>query len=97
MLTSFMIQIISQKNPLRNFTLKNCQFGSTIIVIDNDKEEYMYSGYRIAFDGKSSCSFSNDFARSVTIFGVNNSSSSHTNNLKNDFLILGEGDTFVIN
>ena len=57
----------------------------------------MYSGYRIAFDGKSSCSFSNDFARSVTIFGVNNSSSSHTNNLKNDFLILGEGDTFVIN
>ena len=55
----------------------------------------MYSGYRIAFDGKSSCSFSNDFARSVTIFGVNNSSSSHTNNLKNDFLILGERKYFL--
>ena len=31
------------------------------------------------------------------MFGVDNSSSSHTYNLKNDFLILGEGDTFGIN
>ena len=33
------------KNPLRNFTLKNCFFGSTNIVKDNDKEKYVYSGY----------------------------------------------------
>ena len=33
----------------------------------------------------------------MLIFGVDNSSSSHTDNLKNDFLILGEGSTFVIN
>ena len=57
----------------------------------------MYSGYRIAFDGKGSWSFSDDFARNGMIFEADNSSSSHTDNLKNDFLILGEGDTFGIN
>ena len=57
----------------------------------------MYSGYGIAFDGKSEWSFGNDFARNVIIFGVDNISSSHTDNLKNDFFILGEGDTFGIN
>ena len=31
------------------------------------------------------------------MLGVDNSSSSHTDNLKNDFLILGKGDTFGIN
>ena len=35
--------------------------------------------------------------KNYTIFGVNNSSSSHTGNLKSDFLILGEGPTFGIN
>ena len=41
--------------------------------------------------------FGNDLARNVIIFGVDNSLSSHTDNLKNDFLILGEGPTFCIN
>ena len=50
----------------------------------------------MAFDGKGSWSFNDDFARNVIIFGVDNSSSSHTDHLKNDFLILGEGDTFGI-
>ena len=36
-------------------------------------------------------------AKNVIIFGVNNSSSSHDDNLKNNFLVLGEGDTFGIN
>ena len=31
------------------------------------------------------------------IFGIDNSSSSHTDHLKNDFLILGKGDHFGIN
>ena len=35
--------------------------------------------------------------RNVIIFAVDNSSSSHTENLENDFLILGEGLTFGIN
>ena len=57
----------------------------------------MYSGYGISSDGKGSWSFNVDFARNATIFRVDNSSSSDTDNLKNDFLILGEGDTFGIN
>ena len=40
------------KNSLRNFALKNYFFGSTNIVKDNDKEQYVYSSYGIAFDGK---------------------------------------------
>ena len=57
----------------------------------------VYSGYGIAFDGKGEWSFGNDSAKNVIIFGVDNKSSSHTNNLKNDFLILVEGPTFGIN
>ena len=55
---------------------------------------YVCSGYRIAFDGKGSWSFQDDFVQKDIVLRVENSSSSHTDNLKNDFLILGEGDTF---
>ena len=82
------------KIPLRNFTLKNCLFRATNIVKNNDKEKYVYSGYGIVFDGKGKWSFGNDYAGNVIIFGVDNSSSSHADNLKNNFSILGEGDTF---
>ena len=72
-------------------------FGATNIINNNDKEMYVYSAYGIAFDGIGSWSFNDDFARNFLIFGVDNSSSSHTDNRKNDILILGEGDTFGIN
>ena len=71
--------------------------GATNILKSSYRENYVYSGYGIAFDGKGSLSYSDDFAKNVIIFEVDNSSSSHTDNLKNDFLILGEGDTFGIN
>ena len=38
-----------------------------------------------------------DFARNVTIFGVDNSSSSYVDNRKNNFFILHEGPTYGIN
>ena len=57
---------------------------------NNDRKKYMYCGYWIAFDLKESWSFADDFARNVIIFGVDNNSSSHTDNLKNNFLILGD-------
>ena len=69
----------------------------TNIVKNSDKEKYMYSGYGIAFDGKSSWSFDNEFARNVANFGVDDNLSSHNDNQKNDFLALGEGDTISIN
>ena len=39
----------------------------------------------------------NDHARNAIIFDVDNSSSSHSDNRKNNFLILGEGPTYGIN
>ena len=54
----------------------------------------MYSRYGIAFDGGDCWSFGNGTARSVIIFGVDNSSSPYVGNLKNHFLILGKGPTF---
>ena len=57
----------------------------------------MYSGYGIAFDGKGEWSFGNNSARNVIIFRVDNSSSSHTDSLKNDFLTLGDDPTFGVN
>ena len=57
----------------------------------------MYSGSGIAFDGKGEWSFDNDTARNFLTFGFDDSSSSHADNLKNNFLVLGEGDTFSIN
>ena len=49
------------------------------------------------FDGKSDWSFGNDYTRNAIIFGVDNSSSFHADNLQNNFSILGEGDLFGIN
>ena len=42
-------------------------------------------------------SFDNDVARNVVTFRVDKNSSSHADNLKNNFLVLGEGNTFRIN
>ena len=69
----------------------------TNIAKNSDKQKYVYSSFGIAFDWKGDWSFDNDYARNVIIFGVDNSSSSHADNLKNNFLILGDGDTFSIN
>ena len=57
----------------------------------------MHSDYGTTFDGKDECSFGNDNARNVVIFNVDNSSSSHADNGKNNFLVLDKWDTFGIN
>ena len=38
-----------------------------------------------------------DFARKVVIFGVDTTSPSHIDNRKNKLLVLGEGDTEIVN
>ena len=47
----------------------------------------MYSDYGITFDGLGSWRFGNDFAGNVIIFGVDNNSSSNTDNCKDNFLM----------
>ena len=79
------------KNPTNNFKFKNCLFGTTDVVKNNDKEKYVYSGYGITFDSAYSWCFANETARNGIIFGVDNSSSSHVHNPKNNFLVPGEG------
>ena len=60
-------------------------------------KENVFNGRGIEFDGEGSWSFGNDVARNVVISGVDNTSSSHTNNDKNNFLVLGKGPTDCIN
>ena len=57
----------------------------------------VYSGYRLTFDSAGSWSFDNDFAINIRSFGVDNSSSSHSDNRQNNFLILGEDPTYGVN
>ena len=85
------------KVPIRNFAIKNCLFGAANIIKKSDKEKYVYSNHGIEFDGKGEWSFGNDYAKNVVVFEVDNILSSHTDNLKNDFIILGDGLTFGIN
>ena len=70
-----------------NFKFKNCLFGATSAVKNSDKEKSVDCGYEITFDSAGSWRFDNDTARNVIIFGVDNSSSYHTDIHKNNFLI----------
>ena len=45
----------------------------------------MYSGYGLTFDSEGLWSFENDLATVAVIFAVDNSSSSHSGNDKNNF------------
>ena len=83
--------------PTYNFKFKNCLSGATSIVKNSDKEKHVYSGYGITFYGVGSRSFDNDTARNVIIFGVDISLSYHSNNRRNNFLVLEEGPTSEIN
>ena len=84
------------RNPSNNFKFKNCLFGATNIAKNSDKEKCLYSLYGITFDSTGSWSFDNEFARIIIVFGVDNSSSSHSDNRRNNFSILGEGPTYGI-
>ena len=58
-----------------------------------DVDQYKYSGYGIAFDRKRSYSIGNKVGRSVIIFGVDMSLSSHIDSKKKDILIFSKGPT----
>ena len=52
------------------------------------KSKFTNNVWGIAFEGECLWSFGNGFATNVVIFGFNNSSSSDTDNRKNNFLVL---------
>ena len=84
------------RGPTSNFKFKNCLFGASNIVKNDDKEKYVYSGYGVTFDSAGLWGFDVDFATNAIIFGADNSSSSHSDNRKNNFLISGQGATYSI-
>ena len=84
------------RNSTDNLKFKNCLIEATNIVKNSDKEKYVYSGYGITFDSGGSWSFNNSTVRNVIIFGDGNSWSSHVDNRKYNFLILGLGPTYGI-
>ena len=51
----------------------------------SDKEKYVNSRYGITVESAGSWHFNSDTARNIIIFGVDNSSSSHSDNRKNNF------------
>ena len=90
-LSEYRIGIKFDKDPLA------VEQNKYLIKILNVYIVYEYSGYGITFDSAGSWSFGNDTAGNAIIFGVDNSSFFHSDSCKNNFLILGEGQTFRIN
>ena len=77
-----------------NPTLKNSLFGAVTLTKNAGIDKYSYSGYRIAFDKKSSFLFpGSGSGQNVLIFGADMSSSAHIDNKKKDILVLGKGPT----
>ena len=73
-------------------TLENCLFGAVTLTKTADIEKYWYSGFGIRFARRPSFSFpGNGFGQNVLIFRVDMSSSSHSDNKKNNILVLGKG------
>ena len=73
------------------FYIKNWLFGATNVLKNSDKAKWVYFGYGIALDQADLWNFGNGFSRNIVIFGVNDSSSSHS------VKVLGEGPTSGIN
>ena len=61
------------------------------------KSKFTFNDWAIAFNGEVSWSVGNDFARNIVNIGVDGSALSHTDNRRNNFLVLGKGITDGIN
>ena len=86
-----------QRNITNNFPLKIDFFGTVKLLRNAIKSKFILKSWGIAFDWEGLWSFGNDFARNVVFFGVDNSSLSHNNNRRHNFLVLHEGPTDGIN
>ena len=77
------------KKSNNNFTIDNCLFSEVKITSNATERKLVYYGYGKAFHG--SWSFGNEINRNVIIFHVKNSPPRHSENCKNNFLVLEEG------
>ena len=67
------------------------------MVKESDKGKYLYCDYGVAFDGKHPWTSGNDCTGNNVSFAFDNTSPSHADNCKSEFLVLGEEDTFHCN
>ena len=73
-----------------DFTAQNCLFGAVEIAKDVNTSHYKYVGYEICFDEGSNFSIGNiTNGKKLIILGRNASYLSHTNNRKNNIIVLG--------
>ena len=68
-------------------------FGEVKLTKHINIDLHKYSWYGVGFDRKGVFSIGDEVGRNMIIFGVDMSSSTHTNNEKKDILILGKGPT----
>ena len=78
-------------NHRNESTRKHFMLRTVKLTRNTIKSNFICNGRGIAFDTACSRNFGNEFARNIIIFGVDNSSSSHTDISKNNFWVLGEG------
>ena len=58
--------------PNNSFTLKTCLFGTVKVTKNAGKIKFTYNNQETAFDGKGMWSYENDFAKTVIVFGADN-------------------------
>ena len=85
------------RNITNNYALKIDFFGTVKLLRNAIKSKFIYKSWGLAFNWEGLWSFGNEFARNVVFFGVDNSSLSHNNNRRHNFLLLHEGPTDGIN
>ena len=83
-------EIIRNYNISSYPALEKCSFGTVSLTKHVDIDQYKYSEYGVGFYRKGEFSFGNGFGRNVIIFGVDMSSSVHTNNKTKNILVLGK-------
>ena len=69
--------------------------GAVKLTKNANFDKYSYSGYGIRFDWFSSLSDGSGYVKNVIIYGIDNSSTVHIDNIKM-ILILGKGPTDVL-
>ena len=84
-------------NPAHSFPLKYRLFRTVKLLRIGSKSNFFYNHQGITFDGGSLWSFGDSFAKNIEIFGVDDSTSSHTCNKKINFFVLDEGPIDGIN
>ena len=79
-----------------DLTIKKCLFGTVTLTKNTDIDKYVYSGYGIGFDRRSTFSFpGGGFGQNVLIFGVDMSFSAHIDNKKRHISIRNRSNTRI--